>query len=264
MFLIFDTETTGLPLDKNAPLTNFNNWPRLVQLAWQVHDAVGKFVTAENHIVKPEGFIIPINASMVHGISTEHALKVGEDLNNVLDIFLEAVKDVKYLVGHNITFDLNIVGCEYLRIKGFNPLEGKYIIDTCTEKTANFCMLPGGLGRKFKKPKLAEIHQLLFNEGFDMAHNASADVEATARVFLELLRIKVLDNTDLHEDNAFFDNFYQANPEMIKAAGIKVISNKEETPVVEEKKEKMSRRPNRIRPIDSGTCGFSAIYHAPY
>lgn len=33
MFLIFDTETTGLPADYKAPLTNFENWPRLVQLA---------------------------------------------------------------------------------------------------------------------------------------------------------------------------------------------------------------------------------------
>ena len=229
MFLIFDTETTGLPLDKNAPLTNFNNWPRMVQLAWQIHDANGKFVKAENHIIKPESYIIPINASMVHGISTEHALNVGEDLNHVLDIFTETLKTVKYVVGHNVEFDLNVVGCEYLRTKGVNPLEQKLMVDTCTEKTANFCKLSGGPGRKFKKPKLAEIHQLLFNEGFDMAHNASADVEATARVFLELIRIKVLDNNDIIEDNSFFDNFYAANPDVIKPAGIKVVSNVAET-----------------------------------
>ena len=229
MFLIFDTETTGLPLDKNAPLTNFNNWPRMVQLAWQIHDANGKFVKAENHIIKPEGYIIPINASMVHGISTEHALNVGEDLNHVLDIFTETLKTVKYVVGHNVEFDLNVVGCEYLRTKGVNPLEQKLMVDTCTEKTANFCKLGGGPGRKFKKPKLAEIHQLLFNEGFDMAHNASADVEATARVFLELIRVKVLDNNDIIEDDSFFDNFYAANPDVIQPAGIKVVSNVAET-----------------------------------
>lgn len=238
MFLIFDTETTGLPLDKNAPLTNFDNWPRLVQLAWQIHDETGKFIKAENHIVRPEGFIIPINASMVHGISTEYALAVGENLNEVLDIFHNALNEVKYVVGHNVRFDLNIVGCEYLRTKGFNPLESMGVIDTCTEKTADFCKLGVGRGGRHKLPALKEIHQLLFNEGFDMAHNASADVEATARVFLELIRINVLNNNEIKEDDDFFKRFHEANPEMIKPAGIKVVSNKEDvvTPAKEVKK----------------------------
>ena len=32
MYLIFDTETTGLPKNWKAPLTDFDNWPRMVQL----------------------------------------------------------------------------------------------------------------------------------------------------------------------------------------------------------------------------------------
>ena len=248
MFLIFDTETTGLPLDKNAPLTNFDNWPRVVQIAWQIHDEKGKFVKAENHIIKPEGFIIPINASMVHGISTERALNVGENLNDVLDIFLNALKEVKYVVGHNVAFDLNVTACEYLRVKNINPFRGMNIIDTCTEKTAEFCKLPGGLGRKFKKPKLSEIHHLLFNEGFDMAHNASADVEATARVFLELVRINVINDEEIKEGEEFFKIFKEANPDVMQPAGIKVVSNKEEEQQQQDPKISDSAT---LRPCDS-------------
>ena len=134
MFLIFDTETTGLPLLKNAPLTNFDNWPRMVQIAWQLHDELGNFVEAQNHIVRPDGFEIPINAKMVHGISTEYALEHGEPLTDVLNMFLEAAKKAKYLVGHNINFDLSIVGCEFLRDRGENPLPNWKVVDTCTEK----------------------------------------------------------------------------------------------------------------------------------
>ena len=51
MYLIFDTETTGLPLDWKAPLTNFENWPRCVQLAWQMHDKKGKLIDAKRTIL---------------------------------------------------------------------------------------------------------------------------------------------------------------------------------------------------------------------
>lgn len=75
MFLIFDTETTGLPGNWNAPLTDFNNWPRVVQLAWRLHDNTGKLLSAKSVIIRPDGFAIPFNAEKVHGISTDRALK---------------------------------------------------------------------------------------------------------------------------------------------------------------------------------------------
>ena len=33
-YLFFDTETTGLPRNWSAPVSDLNNWPRLVQIAW--------------------------------------------------------------------------------------------------------------------------------------------------------------------------------------------------------------------------------------
>ena len=91
-YLIFDTETTGLPLRDNAPLEELDNWPRLVQLAWQVHDVTGKFVEARNFIIKPDNFTIPYNAEKVHGISTEKAIAEGVDINEVLDVFTRDIE----------------------------------------------------------------------------------------------------------------------------------------------------------------------------
>ncbi|MBR6439648.1 MAG: DNA polymerase III subunit alpha [Bacteroidales bacterium] len=253
MFLIFDTETTGLPLLKNAPLTNFDNWPRMVQIAWQLHDELGNFVETQNHIVRPDGFEIPINAKMVHGISTEYALEHGEPLTDVLNMFLEACKKAKYLVGHNINFDLSIVGCEFLRDRGENPLPNWKVVDTCTEKTAEFCKFPGGSHGRFKLPKLIDFHKLLFGEDFSSAHNACADVEATARVFLECVRLGVLDNTDIPEGEEFFKKFREANPDVIKAAGIEIKPNYEakKEPKVEEVKEEKTtetqEKPDEIK-----------------
>ena len=68
MFLIFDTETTGLPKDFSAPISDVNNWPRCIQLAWQLHDYSGKLVEIKNYIIKPDGFSIPYNSEKIHGI----------------------------------------------------------------------------------------------------------------------------------------------------------------------------------------------------
>ena len=228
MFLVFDTETTGLPKQYNAPLTDFDNWPRLVQLAWQLHDDKGRLVENYNLLVKPEGFVIPIDAKMVHGISTEHATKYGLPLHEVLDTFLKSAEKAKYFVGHNIDFDLCIVGCELLRDRNENPLLAWPRVDTCTEKTAEFCKLPGGKGGKFKLPRLNEIHEILFGNQFDSAHNASADVQATARVFLELIRIGVLGRDEMPESEQFFTDFREANPDKIMPADIVVTSNFDE------------------------------------
>ncbi len=190
MYLIFDTETTGLPQNYSAPLTDFDNWPRCVQLAWQVHDVTGKLISSGDYIVKPDGFTIPFNSEKVHGISTERAHDEGIPLTEVMDIFSRDLEKCTFVIGHNLEFDLNIMGSEYLRMERENPLTKRVPIDTKDEAT-EYCAIPGGRGR-YKWPTLAELHDKLFEIGFEEAHNAAADVDATARAFLELVRIGVI------------------------------------------------------------------------
>jgi DNA polymerase-3 subunit alpha len=191
MYLIFDTETTGLPKNYNAPVSDLENWPRLVQLAWQLHDAKGKLISAQNFIVKPEGFTIPYNSQQIHGISTERALDEGHDLNTVLGHFSKDLAQAEVGVGHNIEFDLNIVGAEYLRTDQANQLEAVASIDT-KEVATDYCAIPGGRGGKFKWPTLTELHQKLFGEGFGDAHDAAYDVDATSRCFFGLIKERVV------------------------------------------------------------------------
>src|SRR5690606_8815227 len=102
MYLIFDTETTGVPHNKTAPITDLENWPRLVQIAWQLHGPSGKLLSRHNYIVRPEGFDIPYKAQQIHGISTERALLEGHEIGKVLSLFLADLDKTKQLVGHNI------------------------------------------------------------------------------------------------------------------------------------------------------------------
>lgn len=228
MFLIFDTETTGLPRNYNAPLSDFDNWPRLVQLAWQTHDEKGNLIEAKNYIVKPEGFEIPYGAEKVHGISTEMALKNGLELDFVLKEFANAIQEISFIIGHNVEFDINILGAEYLRKDIPSKLLETSSIDT-KETSTDFCAIPGGRGGKFKWPNLTELHQKLFSEGFDEAHNASADVAATARCFLELIRIGVINKDQLNFNETAIQQFKLNNPSQIKTIDLKIISNHSET-----------------------------------
>ena len=211
MYLIFDTETTGLPQNWEAPLTDFDNWPRLVQLAWQVHDINGKLISIHNYIVRPDGFDIPYNASKIHGISTERAKKDGIALLEVLEKFIQEIENVKFLVGHNISFDNNIVGCEFLRKNMPNLLQSMPSIDTKDDAT-EFCKIPGRRGGSYKWPKLSELHQKLFDSSFNDAHNASADVDATARCFLELIRLNVINYSKAGMSTEQFKHYKEINP----------------------------------------------------
>ncbi|RPA69943.1 DNA polymerase III subunit alpha [Cyclobacteriaceae bacterium YHN15] len=186
MYIIFDTETTGLPRNYDAPMTDLDNWPRLVQIAWQLHDAKGKLLSNNNFIVKPEGFTIPYNAEKVHGISTARALKEGHALDKVLQIFHEDVEKANYLVGHNIGFDINVVGSEFLRKQIPMKLQEKKELDT-KDLSTDYCAIPGGKGGKYKWPTLTELHHKLFGNGFGDAHDAAYDVDATAKCFFGLI-----------------------------------------------------------------------------
>lgn len=212
MFLVFDTETTGLPQDKQAPITDFDNWPRAVQIAWQFHGPDGTLLEKANHIIRPVGYTIPFNAAKVHGITTERAQREGRDLKEVLEEFQQILSKANCLVGHNTEFDTRIMGAEFLRMGMNADIMSANLVDTCTETTASFCQLPGGRGGKFKLPNLGELHNRLFGQSFDNAHNAMADVDATARCFFELVRIRVITADELRQDEKIVNDFISANP----------------------------------------------------
>ena len=229
MYLIFDTETTGLPKNWKAPITDTDNWPRCVQIAWQLHDEMGELIEDQNYLIKPENFEIPYESQKIHGISTELAFEDGKPLDEVLEKFNSSLKNSSFVIGHNINFDINVIGCEFYRTGIENILPSIKLLDTCTEDTALLCELPGGRGGKYKLPTLIELHEFLFDASFKEAHNATADVEATARCFLELIRIKRFNEAQLGVTNEYFDRYISKNSKRIEHVGIKHINLKKKS-----------------------------------
>ncbi len=190
MYLFFDTETTGLPKNWKAPVSDTDNWPRLVQLSWAWFDNYGVKWDVYDYIIFPQGFIIPKESSDIHNITQEIAQEKGVDLKQVLEQFSQDISRAKFIVAHNIDFDEKIVGAELFRAQMPDIfIESNKI---CTMKeTVNICKIPGFRGN-YKFPNLSELHQFLFSDKFDNAHNALADVLACARCFFELKKRDLL------------------------------------------------------------------------
>ncbi len=191
MLLFFDTETTGVPRNYRAPITDLDNWPRLVQLGWQLTEDDGRLVQSDDSLVVPEGFTIPEEAVRVHGITTERARREGFPLPAVLEVFAEAAARADLIVAHNFSFDEKILGAEFLRTGLSSPLSPSGAPHLCTmEASTEYCALPGRYG--FKWPTLDELHRKLFGRGFDGAHSAQADVTACRECYFELVRLGVI------------------------------------------------------------------------
>ena len=189
MYLFFDTETTGLPRNRNVSISDLNNWPRLVQIAWLLCDDSGNQVEGSDYIIKPKGFTIPNSATRIHGITTEKAMEEGVPLGLVLEEFSTLINRSDQLVAHNMEFDEKIVGAEFVRENISNHLFQTSRI--CTMRTStDYCKIPGRYG--YKWPNLSELHFALFRTEPEEAHNALADVEVCAKCFFELKELGMI------------------------------------------------------------------------
>ncbi|MDP4989088.1 MAG: DNA polymerase III subunit alpha, partial [Polaribacter sp.] len=143
------------------------------------------------------------------------------------------------IVGQNVGFDVNIMGCEFHRLGIENNFTKLPVLDTCTEKTASLCKLSGGRGGKFKLPTLTELHKHLFNVDFKEAHNATADVEATTRCFFELIRIGEFSKEELKVEENYFQQFKEKNPTTIQTIGLQHINLKKESAKIQKRLDKL-------------------------
>ncbi|TGE20885.1 AAA family ATPase [Hymenobacter metallicola] len=182
MYLVFDTETTGLPASFSAPLTDSSNWPRLVELAWGIYDENGQERGTGQLLVRPEGFAIPAESVSIHGITTEQATAQGVELSEALDQLVLAAGECRYVAAHNLEYDLAIVGAELHRLG--RPAFGADKQLVCTMRMGTNLET----GKRSKPPKLHELHTALFGEEMQGAHRAGADVAACARCLFALLQ----------------------------------------------------------------------------
>lgn len=185
MFLVFDTETTGLPLWKEP--SDHPDQPHIVDIACTLFDRTGLEVDSFDALINP-GVSIPEDVSAIHGITTEMVEAEGIDPATAFRFFDGLIRRADVVVGHNVSFDLRMV-----RILGARVTGEKWespVADFCTmRRTTGICKIPKANARfdtDWKWPTLSEATQFFFNEDHSNAHRARPDCDAAARIFFHL------------------------------------------------------------------------------
>jgi len=180
--LYFDVETTGI-IPKGNP--TMEEMPHVCQLAAILHDDEGQEAASMSVIIKPEGWTIPEVCADIHGIDNDYAAHVGIPIRCALSMFAQLFLTANETVAHNIAFDSQMLMVEFDRLDKNWPFADRPSFCTMLG-TMNICKIPGKF-KDYKWPKLIEAYQFLFNESFDGAHDALADVRACARVHRHLI-----------------------------------------------------------------------------
>jgi DNA polymerase-3 subunit alpha len=192
--VFFDTETTGLPDRYDLRPQDYEQIPRMVQLAYQVHeldsDSSSLRVAKYDKIIKPEGYEIPVSTSNIHGITTERAMLEGHHLYLVLSNFSRDCQDADLIVCHNVNFDMMILGGEYCRLDlATDFMDIQTIQKYCTmQESKEWFGVWDNDYNDYKFPSLSELHVKLFGKGFANAHDAKNDVQATVDCYVKLLK----------------------------------------------------------------------------
>ena len=203
--LVFDTEATGLPKTKIINPDALHLWPHIVQFSYLIYDTeLNDVVVVGDNIVKVgSGIDIPAESTAIHGITNQMSQTEGVALSQVLGGFFRDLKTADRLVGHNISFDINLVVVELLRIiydatsnSGADISANKNNLHQIANFKNTYCTLQESidlcaikavtkLGKEYNKfPKLIELHQKLFRTIPNNLHNSLTDILITLRCYM--------------------------------------------------------------------------------
>ena len=212
--LFLDTETTGLPKKRNASIYDIDLWPHIIQISFIIYDTELNEITSkyDTIISLSDSVNISQDSVMIHGITRDQSLKFGISIYDALSNLYSAVNICDLIIGHNISFDKQIVIVEYIRLNIKSNLSGKPTFCTMRNYT-NLCNIPK-LSQtptkninptSFKYPKLSELHKHIFNKNPSNIHNSYNDILICLRCYMKL----EYDFDVLLYSTSFFDEYYK-------------------------------------------------------
>ena len=202
--LVFDTETTGLPIGKNPSIITTHLWPHIVQLSYILYDTEHQTILEYTDVIikLPKGVYISKESENIHRISNAISQEQGVDIINELKLFNDILLKADIVIAHNISFDKNMIMVECIR----NKVQQNFTVNNnrkqeyCSMKNSvNICkiVVKGRNGDYFKYPKLIELHKHLFDTVPNGLHNSMVDVLACLRCYGKMeLNVDFLEQSD--------------------------------------------------------------------
>lgn len=188
MYLIFDTETSGLP-DFKKP-ADAPGQPRMCSIAAKLVNDSGIECGSLHALIRPDGWDDEVKskarqAFAVNGLSYEKLMDEGRSMVGVLAELTELEDACQGIAAYGIAFDMKMLRGERRRLNladryGYRP---------------DFCIMQGSrkLHKFSKTPTLYDVWGAFFGEELQNAHDALVDVNAAVRVFNHLRKAGVVE-----------------------------------------------------------------------
>lgn len=208
--LVFDTETSGLPKERNPSIYDTDKWPHVMQISYIIYNTeTGDIDEKYDAYIKLNTWVVvdPVSEG-IHGITREIMDTKGVPIQEALVRVRDALGKVDICVGHNVSFDKRFMIVEGIR----NSIRMNFPADYCTMKNGkqickiDFTFSNGEKGFKF--PKLMELYEHLFPgiPAPQNLHNSFADTIITLKCYC-----KMAHGVNLSLDSREFRVLYREN-----------------------------------------------------
>lgn len=224
--LVFDTETTGLPIGKNPSIYNTHLWPYIIQFSFILYDTDKKeMLNCGDYYIKTDAKVSE-GSMKIHGITEKMYKRNGHPITDILHIFNKVLESCDIVLGHNLSFDKRLIIVEGIR----NNIKMKFT-NNKYEKKREYCTMKKGTNIckieyqnknindislnsnislhtntiTYKYPKLSELYFTLFHSEPSGLHNAMSDILICLRCYCKMECDFDILHTRNHKINELFN-----------------------------------------------------------